>query len=146
MKVDKINNNNKTLVINLLKNINGLSIDNHILNNCHVLIDDNDDIVGTISFEKFSNMVVIRYFVFKRNITNNDLYELYLSLEKELINKNIDYSIAIINNESVEEVFKYLGFSKIDKNKVYFDETKFLKTNYKNNEIYLKKCNNNYLY
>ena len=32
------------------------------------IIDDNNDIAGTISYEKYDNMVLIRYFVFKRNI------------------------------------------------------------------------------
>lgn len=146
MKSEKININNKQMVINLLKNVNGLKIEEHILKNCHVLLDDNNDIVGTISYEKYDNMVLIRYFVFKRNMEYQDLLILYNSLEEELNNYNIENALAIINSNEVKEVFTYLGFDKIDKDKVYFDETIFSKTSYKENDVYLKKCNNKLLY
>ena len=139
MKTVKINDDNKLMVINLLKNVNGLTIENHILDNCHVLYNDNDDIVGTISYEKYDNLAIIRYFVFKRNIEYNDLVELYNSLEKELSELKIENVLAIINSEDVKEVFSYLGFKMIDKNKVYFDETIFSKTSYKDNDVFLKK-------
>ena len=44
-------------------------------------------------------------------------------------------------SEDVKEVFTFLGFKKIDKQKVFFDETIFTKTNYKDNEVYVKKIN-----
>ncbi len=146
MKVEKINNDNKRMVIDLLNNVNGLSIEKHILDNCHVLFNDLEDIVGTISYEKYDKLVIVRYFVFKRNVTNDELLYLYNSLENELQKNKIDNVVAIINSDEVREVFEYLGFKKLDKNKVYFDETVFTKTHYKNNDVYLKKCNNNFLY
>ena len=146
MRTEKINNENKIMVIDLLKNVNGLNLENHILDNCHLLLNEEEDIVGTISYEKYDNLAIVRYFVFKRNIEYKDLFILYESLEKELINKNIENSLAIINSDEVKEVFSYLGFSKIEKDKVYFDETSFSNTSYKNNDVYLKKCINNYLY
>lgn len=146
MKVEKINNDNKRMVIDLLNNVNGLSIEKHILDNCYVLFNDLEDIVGTISYEKYDNLVIVRYFVFKRNVTNDELLYLYNSLENELQKNKIDNVVAIINSDEVREVFEYLGFKKLDKNKVYFDETVFTKTHYKNNDVYLKKCNNNFLY
>lgn len=146
MKVEKINDENKMMVINLLNNVNGLTIENHILNNCCVLLNDSEDIVGTISYEQYDNIAIVRYFVFKRNVTNDELLYLYNYLEKDLKVKKIDNVIAIINSDEVRDVFEYLGFMKIDKNKVYFDETVFSNTNYKDNDVYLKKCNNNFLY
>lgn len=146
MKVEKINDENKMMVINLLNNVNGLTIENHILNNCCVLLNDSEDIVGTISYEQYDNIAIVRYFVFKRNVTNDELLYLYNYLEKDLKVRKIDNVIAIINSVEVKEVFEYLGFMKIDKNKVYFDETVFSNTNYKDNDVYLKKCNNNFLY
>jgi len=141
MIVEKINNENETMVINLLKNVNNLKIEDSIINNCLVLLNDKKDIVGTISYEKFNYYALIRYFVFKKNIEYNDLLLLYTSLEEELKTKKIKESIAIINTEEVKEVFTYLGFSKIEKEKVFFDETIFTKTSYKNNEVYVKKIN-----
>lgn len=139
MRTTKINDELMNMVINLLKNVNGLTIENEILNNCHILLNDKEDIEGTISYEKYDKIAIIRYFVFKRNVSFDDLLLLYQSLENELIDINIDNSLAIINSNEVKEVFEYLGFNKIDKNKVFFDETQFIKTNYKDNDVYLKK-------
>ena len=71
MKVEKISNETNSMVINLLKNVKGLSIESKIVENCHVLLNEKNDIVGTISFEKYNNYAIIRYFVFKRNIDYN---------------------------------------------------------------------------
>ena len=141
MKVEKISNETNSMVINLLKNVKGLSIESKIVENCHVLLNEKNDIVGTISFEKFNNYAIIRYFVFKRNIDYNDLKILYNDLENELRNLNIIQAIAIINSEEVKDVFELLDFKKIDKEKVFFDETIFTKTSYKDNDIYIKKIN-----
>lgn len=141
MIVEKINTNTENLVIELLKNVNGLKIEENIIKNCLVLLNDDNDIVGTISYEKFNNYALVRYFVFKRNIDYKDLLLLYNALEKELNNRKIKTSIAIINTNEVKEVFQYLGFNEIDKKLVYFDETIFTKTNYKDNDVYIKKIN-----
>ena len=141
MKVEKINDNNNTMVINLLKNVNGLKIEEHILNNCFVLLNDKYDICGCISYEKFEKLSLIRYFVFKRNIEYIDLMLLYHELEEELKTNNIKENIAIINTNEVKEVFEYLGFTKIDPDRVYLEETVFSKTNYKGNDVYIKKIN-----
>ena len=92
MKAYKISNDTKNMVINLLSNINNLQIEERIVNNCHILLNDKDDIVGTISYEKFDNIALIRYFVFKKNITFNDLKILYNSLENELKEKEVIYA------------------------------------------------------
>ena len=139
MRTTKINDQLMNMVINLLKNVNGLTIENEILNNCHILLNDKEEIEGTISYEKYDKIAIIRYFVFKRNVSFDDLLLLYQSLENELLDINIDNSLAIINSNEVKDVFEYLGFKKIDKNKVFFDETQFIKTNYKDNDVYLKK-------
>ena len=46
MKTTKISEQIKSLVIDLLKNVNGLKIEDYILNNCHILLDNTNDIVG----------------------------------------------------------------------------------------------------
>ena len=138
MNVLKVNDDTKVMVINLLKNVNGLKIENHIVDNCHVLLNDKEDIMGTISYEKYDQYALIRYFVFNKNIYYEDLLSLYNSLEKELKDLNISKAIAIINSEEVKEVFMFLKFEKTDKEKVYFDETIFTQTNYKDNDVYVK--------
>lgn len=139
MKAQKINDNNKNMVINLLQNVNGLKIENYIINNCHLLLDDKDDIIGTISYEKFNNFALIRYFVFKKNISYNDLFIMYNHLVEELINKNINACIAIVNSEDVKVVFEYLGFNIVNNENIFLEEIPFNNTRYKNDKIYIKK-------
>lgn len=139
MKVEKVNNNTEAMLVNLLKNVKGLKIENHIINNCLLLLDERDDITGTISYEQYGNYALIRYFVFKKNTDFIDLFSLYQYLENDLKNINVKETIAIISSNEVEDVFTNLGFKEIDKNKVYFDETLFENTIYKNNKIYVKK-------
>lgn len=139
MKVEKVNNNTEAMLVNLLKNVKGLKIENHIINNCLLLLDERDDIAGTISYEQYGNYALIRYFVFKKNTNFIDLFSLYQYLENDLKNNNVKETIAIISSNEVEDVFTNLGFKEIDKNKVYFDETLFENTIYNNNKIYAKK-------
>lgn len=139
MKVEKVNNNTEAMLVNLLKNVKGLKIENHIINNCLLLLDERGDIAGTISYEQYGNYALIRYFVFKKNTNFIDLFSLYQYLENDLKNNNVKETIAIISSNEVEDVFTNLGFKEIDKNKVYFDETLFENTIYKNNKIYAKK-------
>ena len=40
MKVEKISNETNSMVINLLKNVKGLSIESKIVENCHVLLNE----------------------------------------------------------------------------------------------------------
>lgn len=77
MIVEKINKNTQMFVIDLLKNVNGLKIEESIVNNCLLLLNDEKDILGTISYERFDRYALIRYFVFKRNINYKDLLLLY---------------------------------------------------------------------
>lgn len=139
MKVKKVNDYNMAMLVNLLKNVKGLKIENHIVNNCHLLLTDDDDISGTISFETYGNYALIRYFIFKKSINYQDILLLYVSLEKELKENDIKEAIAIINSNEVKDVFINLGFEKLNEENVYFDETMFKNSIYKNNEIYSKK-------
>lgn len=139
MKVEKVNDHNIVMLVNLLKNVKGLKIENHIVNNCHLLLTDNDDISGTISFEIYGKYALIRYFIFKKNINYQDILLLYESLEQELKENDIKEAIAIINSTEVKDVFISLGFAKINEDNVYFDETLFKNSTYKNNEIFSKK-------
>lgn len=138
MRAEKISNDTRNMVINLLSNIENLKLEDNIIDNCCVLLKDNGNIVGTISYEKYNNIALIRYFVFKKNIELDSLLLLYNCLQDDLSKKEIKDVIGIVNTEEVKSVFEYLGFEMIDKEKVYFDETKFDKTNYNQCDVFHK--------
>ena len=77
MRAEKISNDTRNMVINLLSNIENLKLEDNIIDNCCVLLKDNGNIVGTISYEKYNNIALIRYFVFKKNIELDSLLLLY---------------------------------------------------------------------
>ena len=138
MRAEKISNDTRNMVINLLSNIENLKLEDNIIDNCCVLLKDNGNIVGTISYEKYNNIALIRYFVFKKNIELDSLLLLYNCLQKNLSEKEIKDVIGIVNTEEVKSVFEYLGFEIIDKEKVYFDETQFNKTSYSQCDVFHK--------
>ena len=55
------------------------------------LLNDKEDIMGTISYEKYDKYALIRYFVFKKNISYEDLYRRVCSIEKTLIKNNVQF-------------------------------------------------------
>lgn len=141
MRAEKISNDTRNMVINLLQNINNLKLEDNIVDNCCVLLKDDGNIVGTISYEKYQKIALVRYFVFKKNIELDNLLLLYNCLEKELKENKIYDVIGIINSDEVKSVFEFLGFKMIDKNQLYFDETVLSKTNYKQCDVFLKNIN-----
>lgn len=138
MEVVSYNKEMKEKVIGLLQNINNLEIDENIIKNCSLLLDESKDIIGIISYEKFDKVGLIRYFIFKRNIELDSLLLLYNCLENNIKKDGIKNVIGIVNSEEVREVFEYIGFKKFDSFYLFFDETNFLKTNYRDSLVYEK--------
>lgn len=138
MEVVSYNKEMKEKVIGLLQNINNLEIDENIIKNCSLLLDEYKDIIGIISYEKFDKVGLIRYFIFKRNIGLDSLLLLYNCLENNIKKDGIKNVIGIVNSEEVREVFEYIGFKKFDSFYLFFDETNFLKTNYRDSLVYEK--------
>lgn len=138
MQVINYSNNMKDRVFELLSNIDNLEIDDKIIEKCAILQDDNNDIKGIISYEKFDKIGLIRYFIFKRNLDLDSLAMLYQGLEKNMSDDYIRIVIGIVNSKTVKDVFEYIGFKESNPSLLYFDETAFTKTNYKDSLIYKK--------
>lgn len=138
MRVISYDNSMKEQVFELLKNINNLEIDENIIENCSILLDDTNEINGIISYEKFDKVGLIRYFIFKRNINNSDLQLLYNHLESHIKKEGIKNIIGIVNSNEIKTVFETIGFQKFDSSLLFFDETNFMKTNYKDSLVYEK--------
>ena len=65
-------------------------IDEDVLKNASVLYRDNK-IYGIISYETFYNYALVRYFVFKRNVDEMVVKELFDSIVDSIGEKDIDY-------------------------------------------------------
>lgn len=138
MEVISFNNEFKDQIFNLLNGINNLEIDESIIKKCSILLDEKQEIKGIISYEQFGNIALIRYFIFRRDIELKYLKQLYQGLEQNIKNSFINTVIGIVNANDVKKVFEYIGFIEEDPTLLFFDETNFKKTNYKDSIIYKK--------
>ena len=138
MKIEEINNNNSKLAYDFLSSVPSIDkIDENILANA-VLAIDNNKIIGCISFEEYDSIGLIRYFVFKKAMSNDFLNDLVDKLEANALKFNIDKLVCIADNKQIEDLFIGLGFGVIEE-KVYINEEKIDNTSFKNSRLLCKK-------
>lgn len=125
MKVINIDEYELDKVETFLKAIEGIKIDNNVINNASVLLDDQNEIIGLISFEVFGSNGLIRYFVFKKVINEQSLEKLFLNLVSKAKNKHVNKLFSFVHNDTTTPIFDFLGFVRIDKALVYIEEKKF---------------------
>ncbi|MBQ3253100.1 MAG: hypothetical protein IJA65_00970 [Acholeplasmatales bacterium] len=136
--VEKINNDNMDKIISFLTSVPSIStIDENIIKNSAAIIDD-DKVVGSISFEQYDSIGLIRYFVFKRNMSNELLKNMIDSLNTTAIQKGITELVCIADNVPVFELFTELGFKEINKN-IFINEEKSINTSYGNSDFLSKR-------
>ena len=71
-------------------------------------------ICGYITYEKFSEYGLIRYFIYQKNIDFEYIKQMYLELIKKSIDDEIESFISIGNNNDVVNIFKLLNFHEIE--------------------------------
>lgn len=141
INVRKIEEKNITDLEKFLKSVESIKeVELEVLKNA-VFIQENDDILGMISFEIFNKHGLIRYFVFKKNIVLENIYEMFRLLEESAIENDLKYLFSIVNEEKIIELFKQLDFNEIDKNYFFIEEKNVLQTKYKDSTILLKELN-----
>ena len=79
-----------------------------------ILIKDDKDIVGMVSYEPYDNVGVIRYFLYDARVAGTDItvgmfFELYKAARTEGVKK----MVAQIPNREVGILFKMLGFNRV---------------------------------
>ena len=85
----------------------------HILSRS-VLIKDDHQIVGMVSYEPYSDMGVIRYFLYDARITGVDItVKLFLELYKKAHSEGVKQLIAQMFNCEVRALFELLGFIEV---------------------------------
>ncbi len=138
-QVLSVSDSNLDDAIDFLRQINVVkSIDIDVIKN-GVLVKEDDQVIGTISYEKFTTYGLIRYFIFKKQIEEKLIEELLIELEKKATENEIDRLFSIISNENVRDIFVGLGFTDADKSKFFIDETSTSVGKYKNALILIKQ-------
>lgn len=141
INVRKIEEKNMADLEKFLKSVESIKdVELEVLKNA-VFIQENDDILGMISFEIFNKHGLIRYFVFKKNIVLENIYEMFRLLEESAIESDLKSLFSIVNEDKIIELFKQLDFNEIDKNYFFIEEKNVLQTKYKESTILLKELN-----
>ncbi len=102
------------------------------LNNTLVLVDDG--VIGLITYEKFGNLGLVKYFVIKKKVENEikNFFEFFVNKVK----LSIDSLFIFSNNEDFDTI-STLGFEKTNYSNIYIGEVNYLKTDYKNKHLYI---------
>jgi len=80
-----------------------------------VLIKDDNDIVGMVSYVSLDNMGVIRYFLYDARIAGTDLIALmFMELYKNAHAAGIKQIAAQAPNQEVGNLFQMLGFTEVN--------------------------------
>lgn len=114
------------------------AIDEEVLANASVLYLDGK-INGVISYELFFNYALIRYFVFKRNVDEMIVKELFNSLEKSVDERDIEYIFSLVNQADIYSLFASLNFKEINKEDIFIEEQPFHNSKFKDTKLMIKK-------
>ena len=113
-------------------------VDEDVLENASVLYLD-DKIYGIISYELFFNYALIRYFVFKRNVDEMVVKELFDSIVDSIGEKDIDYIFSLVNQIDIYNLFTSLNFKEVNKEDVFIEEQIFQKSKFKDTKLMIRK-------
>lgn len=135
LEIVKVNNDNEKRLLEFIENLTLIKdVDINIVRNASFVLDE-DEIIGVLSFEVFSKIGLIRYFIFKRAVEEKVVFDLLDSVVETAKKSGILFLTTIVTKENIAYLFKELGFSEIDSSNVYIDETSLLETKYKGSHV-----------
>lgn len=130
MIIENINENNKNIVLTFIKKIPTIeAIEEDILENI-VLIRNEKEVLGIISYEKYSDKGLIRYFIFQKDVAYEKLEMLFKTMKENSKKDGIKCLVTVIEEKELVTFFNKLGFTNIDTNKIYLFETSLVDTIY----------------
>lgn len=122
MEILRINQELLPKVKDFLKRIPSIKeIEEPVLDNASLLVDQ-DKIMGILSFEIFENRGLIRYFIFQKTISDQDIHALFKECLAKARQENLIELLAIALKNEIQEVFKTLGFQIISNRSVFIGE------------------------
>ena len=138
-EIKRVNENDFDLIKSFLFEVPAIdSVDDEVLKNASVLYLD-DKIHGIISYELFFNYALIRYFVFKRNVDELVVKELFEALEENVNKKDIDYIFSLVNQGDIYNLFTSLDFKEINKDDIFIEEQNFENSKFKDTKLMIKR-------
>ena len=102
-------------IMTFLKSIDTIaSVEENLITN-GVALQQEEDIVGFITYEEYAEYGLIRYFIFQKQIALGKVIEMFDSLCDVARLGELAGLISIGKNQEVIDLFESLGFNKIDK-------------------------------
>lgn len=135
MEIISVNNDNYNIVLNFLVSIASIKdIDEEVVKKASI-IKNNDDIIGVLSYEKFGYVALIRYFVFKKVVSEEIINDLLDEIIKKAKREDIKILVTLVVKQEIIDVFKNLGFKVIEKQSMFLDEVCLLDTKFKDSIV-----------
>lgn len=135
--VKNIDSENYSLVYDFLKSVPSINnVDERILKNASILFDD-EKVIGCISFEEYDSIGLVRYFVFKKNLSVLILNKMLDNLVKNAKGRSLLKLVCVADNDQIEELFKELDFELITK-RIYLNEEIIKNTIFGKSKMLLK--------
>ena len=131
MEVRKVTQDNLEEMIEFLESLSIIKDINKevVLNGEYV--HDSEEIIGFLSFEEFSKIGLIRYFVFKKIVSEEIIKELFSNICFKAKEQGLNSLITMVVKEDAVIVFKELGFDIADKDDVFIEEINIKDTRFK---------------
>lgn len=123
MEIKKVTNNELSLLKNFLNKVKTFKdFDEEVLNNSSILLNDEKDIIGSISLEQFESNGLIRYFIFYKNVEEEMINDLFLSLIDTAKDLKIKKLFSIVLNDESYYLFHKLNFETIKNEKFFIND------------------------
>lgn len=137
LSIEKINSNNLNIFCEFLNKVPSISkLDENILKN-GIIAKEYNEIIGSISFEEYDRVGLIRYFVFKKKLDNKILDEMISNLIEIAKEHNLDKLVSIADNYPTINLFKSLDFVENERD-IFIDEEEIKNTNFKESVVLMR--------
>ncbi len=138
-KIEKISQETFDKAKKFLLTVPSISeVDDEILSKA-ILVLDNSNLVGCVSYEIFTDIGLIRYFVFKKVLSESLIKELFLELEKSASLDGINKIFCVVNNDNIENLFSSLDFKFVNRDIVFIDEQSFTDLEFGDSNIMMRE-------
>lgn len=144
LQIIDVNKNNLKDVEKFLLQIETITeLEKEILELGYILKnEEKNEIVGFITYEKYSEYGLIRYFIFQKIIPSYYIFEMFNKLKEKAINNNIESFIAIAKNKEVVELFQKLEFYDISNSNFLVNGQNLIGTNLEDAVVFKHDLNN----
>lgn len=129
MQVENINDNNILLIKKFIQKIPNLEVEEDILSKATILKEDGS-VKGMISYEVYSDKGLIRYFIFQKDVSFDNLTNLFNKMLENAKEEGIKKIITVIQQSELILFFEQLGFVLLPVDGIYIGETSLKNTIY----------------